>query len=166
MRRREFIRLLGGAAVLPITARAQQSAVPLIGYLSGRSPEDTVGELEAFHKGLGEGGFVNGGNVNIEYRWARGDYGRLPMLAAELVQRRITVLAATGGDASARAAKEAAATIPVVFNTGGDPVKFGLVQSFNRPGGVRHGDQQPLGENSSCESSLSLITNMPHGLAQ
>ena len=74
MRRREFIRLLGGAAVLPITARAQQSAVPLIGYLSGRSPEDTVGELEAFHKGLGEGGFVNGGNVNIEYRWARGDY--------------------------------------------------------------------------------------------
>ena len=117
MRRREFIRLLGGAAAaLPITARAQQSAVPLIGYLSGRSPEDTVGELEAFHKGLREGGFVSGGNVNVEYRWARGDYGRLTMLAAELVQQRVTVLAATGGDASARAAKEATATIPIVFS--------------------------------------------------
>ena len=136
MRRREFIRLLGSAAaVLPIAARAQQSAAPIIGYLSGRSPEDTIGELDAFHKGLGEGGFVNGGNVDVEYRWARGDYDRLTMLAKELVQRRVTVLAATGGDASARAAKEASATIPVVFNTGGDPVKFGLVQSLNRPGG-------------------------------
>jgi putative ABC transport system substrate-binding protein len=136
MRRRDFIRLLGGAAtILPIAARGQSSAVPLIGYLSGRSPEDTVAELEAFHKGLGEGGFVNGNNVTVEYRWARGDYGRLRMLAAELAQRRVTVLAATGGDASAHAAKEATATIPIVFNMGGDPVKFGLVQSFNRPGG-------------------------------
>jgi len=136
MRRRDFIRLFGGAAtILPIAARAQPSAVPLIGYLSGRSPEDTVAELEAFYKGLGEGGFANGNNVTIEYRWARGDYGRLRMLAAELVQRRVTVLAATGGDASAHAAKEATATIPIVFNMGGDPVKFGLVQSFNRPGG-------------------------------
>jgi len=136
MRRRDFIRLLGGAAtILPIAARGQSSAVPLIGYLSGRSPEDTVAELEAFHKGLGEGGFVNGNNVTVEYRWARDDYGRLRMLAAELAQRRVTVLAATGGDASAHAAKEATATIPIVFNMGGDPVKFGLVQSFNRPGG-------------------------------
>jgi putative ABC transport system substrate-binding protein len=136
MRRRKFIGLLGGAAAAwPVTIRAQQSTVPLIGYLSGRSPEDTVGELEAFHKGLGEGGFVDGGNVNVEYQWAGGDYSRLTKLASELVQRRVTVLAATGGDASAHAAKEATATIPIVFNMGGDPVKFGLVQSFNRPGG-------------------------------
>src|SRR5215510_9208304 len=136
MNRREFIRLLGSATtVLPITAHAQQSPMPLIGYMSGRSPEDTVGELGAFHKGLSEGGFVSGGNVNIEYRWARGDYSQLSALAAELVQRRVTVLVATGGDASARAAKEATATIPVVFNMGGDLVKAGLVQSFNRPGG-------------------------------
>jgi putative tryptophan/tyrosine transport system substrate-binding protein len=136
MRRRDFIGLLGGAAATwPIASRAQQSAVPLIGYLSGRSPEDTVRELEAFHKGLSEGGFVSGGNVNVEYRWARGDYDRLTALAAELVQRRVAVLAATGGDASAISAKEATSTIPVVFNMGGDPVKIGLVQSFNRPGG-------------------------------
>jgi putative tryptophan/tyrosine transport system substrate-binding protein len=136
MRRRDFIGLLGGAAAAwPIASLAQRSAMPLIGYLSGRSPEDTVRELESFHKGLSEGGFVNGGNVNVEYRWARGDYGRLRALAAELVQRRVAVLAATGGDASASAAKEATSTIPVVFNMGGDPVKVGLAQSFNRPGG-------------------------------
>jgi putative ABC transport system substrate-binding protein len=136
MRRRDFIGLLGGAAaVWPIASLAQQSAVPVIGYLSGRSLEDTVRELEAFHKGLSEGGFVSGNNVNIEYRWARGDYARLTALAAELVQRRVAVLAATGGDASAITAKEATSAIPVVFNMGGDPVKIGLVQSFNRPGG-------------------------------
>src|SRR5262245_32247983 len=136
MRRRDFIGLLGGAAAAwPIASRAQRLAVPLIGYLSGRSPEDTVRELEAFHKGLSEGGFVSGSNVNVEYRWARGDYTRLTALAAELVQRCVAVLAATGGDASASAAKEATSTIPVVFNMGGDPVKMGLAQSFNRPGG-------------------------------
>jgi putative ABC transport system substrate-binding protein len=136
MRRRDFIGLLGGAAAAwPVASRAQQSAVPLIGYLSGRSPEDTARELEAFHKGLSEGGFVSGGNVNVEYRWARGDYARLTALAGELVQRRVAVLAATGGDTSASAAKEATTTIPVVFNMGGDPVKAGLVKSINRPGG-------------------------------
>jgi len=108
--------------------------MPIIGYLSARSPEDTVQVLEAFHKGLGEGGFVNGQSVEIEYRWAHGDYNRLSSLAAELMQKRVTVLVATGGDASARAAKAATATIPVVFNTGSDPVKAGLVQSLNRPG--------------------------------
>src|SRR5262245_7870487 len=136
MRRREFIRLFASATVAwPIASQAQQSSVPTIGYLSGRSPEDTVGELGAFQKGLGAGGFVSGNNVNIEYRWARGDYSQLPTLATELVQRRVTVLVATGGDASARTAKEATSSIPVVFNMGGDPVKTGLVQSFNRPGG-------------------------------
>ena len=102
--------------------------------MSARSPEDTTQVLKAFYKGLGEGGFVSGQNVNVEYRWAHGDYGRLPALAAELVQKRVTVLVATGGDASALAAKEATTTIPVVFNTGSDPVKAGLVQSLNRPG--------------------------------
>jgi putative tryptophan/tyrosine transport system substrate-binding protein len=134
MRRRDFIGIFGGAAAAwPLLARAQ-TAVPVIGYMSARSPEDTVQVLEAFLKGLSDGGFVNGQNVNIEYRWARGDYGRLPALANELVQKRVTILVATGGDASARAAKQATATIPVVFNTGSDPVKAGLVPSLNRPG--------------------------------
>ena len=102
MRRRDFIGIFGGAAAAwPLLARAQ-TAVPVIGYMSARSPEDTVQVLEAFLKGLGDGGFVNGQNVNIEYRWARGDYGRLPTLANELVQKRVTILVATGGDASAR----------------------------------------------------------------
>jgi ABC-type uncharacterized transport system substrate-binding protein len=136
MRRREFFTLLGGAvAAWPLAARTQQSAMPVIGFMSARSPEDTGRELEAFHKGLREGGFVSGQNINVEYRWARGDYTRLPALATELVQQRVAVLVATGGDASARAAKQATATVPVVFNAGSDPVKAGLVQSLNRPGG-------------------------------
>ena len=136
MRRREFIALLGGAAVSwPCAARAQQLAMPLIGFMSARSPEDSVRELEAFHKGLGEGGFIDGRNATVEYRWARGDYVRLPALAAELVQRQVNVIVATGGDASARAAKAATSVIPIVFNTGGDPVEAGLVESINRPGG-------------------------------
>jgi ABC-type uncharacterized transport system substrate-binding protein len=137
MRRRDFIRGMAGSVAVtwPLAARAQQTAAPIIGYLSGRSPEDTVREQEAFYKGLAESGFVSGTNVNIEYRWARGDYSRLSALATELVNLRITVIAATGGDASALAAKGATATIPVVFNMGSDPVRMGIVQSFNRPGG-------------------------------
>jgi len=132
MRRREFIAGIGGTAAWPMVARAQQPAMPVIGFMSARSPEDTVEVLKAFHGGLEQGGFIDGQNVNIEYRWARGDYSRLPVLATELIGRHINVLVATGGDASARAAKETTATIPVVFNMGGDPVKDGLVNSFNR----------------------------------
>jgi len=134
MRRRDFIRwIVGSASAWPLAARAQ--ALPVIGFLSARSPEDTVQVLAAFHKGLGDGGFVNERNVNVEYRWARGNYDQLPELAAELVRLHVSVLVGTGGDASARAVKEATANIPVVFNMGSDPVKAGLVQSFNRPGG-------------------------------
>jgi putative tryptophan/tyrosine transport system substrate-binding protein len=136
MQRREFITFIGGAAATwPLAARAQQPAMPVIGFMSARSPEDTVYVLEAFHKGLGEGGFVEGQNVTIEYRWARGDYSRLSALAAELVNRRVNVLVATGGDVSARAAGTATSVIPIVFTIGGDPIEAGLVESINRPGG-------------------------------
>ena len=127
MRRRQFIKLLGGAtAAWPFSVRAQQSAMPVIGFMSARSPDDTEPVLQAFLKGLGVAGFFDGQNVTIEYRWARGEYGRLPAFAAEFVQRRVNVLVATGGEASAVAAKKATSTIPIVFVTG-DPVKAGLV---------------------------------------
>ena len=134
MRRREFITLLGAAAAWPLAARAQQS-MPVIGFMSARSPEDSVHLLEAFRRGLKEGGFVEGQNVAIEFRWARGEYNRLPEMAADLVSRRVNVLTAVGGDPSPRAAKRATSTIPIVFGIGGDPVRDGLVESFNRPGG-------------------------------
>ena len=102
---------------------------------SGRSPDDSSHLVAAFHQGLGETGFVEGKNVTVEYRWALGQYDRLPALAAELVKRPITILVAVGGDVSAVAAKKATSTIPIVFGMGGDPVKAGLVDSFGRPGG-------------------------------
>jgi putative ABC transport system substrate-binding protein len=135
MQRREFLGVLGGAAVAwPFGARAQQ-ATPVIGFMSARSAEDSAHLLAAFRRGLGEGGFVEGQNVAIEFRWAHGQYDRLPAMATDLVSRRVTVLTAVGGDPSALAAKRATSTIPIVFGIGGDPVSAGLVDSLNRPGG-------------------------------
>jgi ABC-type uncharacterized transport system substrate-binding protein len=136
IRRREFITALGSAAVAwPLVARAQQPAMPVIGFLSSRAPEDSAHLLVAYRRGLAEGGFVEGQTVAIEFRWARGQYDLLPAMAADLVNRRVSVLTTAGGEPSALAAKRATSTIPIVFGLGSDPVSAGLVESWNRPGG-------------------------------
>jgi putative ABC transport system substrate-binding protein len=135
MKRREFITLLSGAVAWPLAARAQQAAMPLIGFMSGRSLADASYLADAFRQGLRDTDYVEGESISIEYRWANGDYDRLPGFAADLLQRKVLVLVAVGGDPSARAAKQATSTVPIVFGMGGDPVQDGLVASFNRPGG-------------------------------
>lgn len=137
MKRRDFVALIGcaaGLSVMPLVAGAEEPATRVLGFMSARSPEDSARELAAFRKGLEQNGLTEGRNLKVEYRWARGDYSRLPALAAELVGLQVGVLLAGGGDVSAFAAKSATSTIPIVFVMGGDPIKAGLVDSYNRPG--------------------------------
>jgi putative ABC transport system substrate-binding protein len=135
MRRRDFVGLIGTTAILPFASRAQSANSPVVGFLSSRSPEEAAVHTAAFGKGLAEAGFVDGQNVSIVFRWAEGRYERLPALAKELVDLRVSAIAAGGGEPSARAAKDATASIPIVFVIGDDPVKVGLTSSYNRPGG-------------------------------
>ena len=135
MKRRDLVALAGGAAAWGFPARAQQPGMPVIGYLGSESPGRYASRLGAFRKGLADGGFAEGRNVAIEFQWAEGQYRRLPALATALVNRRVTVIVAPGGAEVALAAKSATATIPIVFEMGGDPVALGVVGSMSRPGG-------------------------------
>jgi putative ABC transport system substrate-binding protein len=153
--RRELLAALGGAAVAwPLAARAQQPGMPVIGYLSSRSPDETAHLVAAFRRGLSENGFVERQNLRIEYRWALGQYDQLPAMALELVRQRVNVIATTGGAPVALAAKAATMTIPIVFGISEDPVPYGLVASHNRPGGNATGVNLLVAELGSKQLGL------------
>src|SRR6476659_779416 len=142
MNRRKFIALVGGAAAWPVVARAQQSAMPVVGFLNGGSPDGYAPYVTGFLQGLNESGYVEGKNVTVDYQWARGQYDRLQAMAADLVRRKVAVIAAN--TPAAPVAKAATTEIPIVFVSTGDPVIIGLVTSFDRPGGECHG-RRPAG---------------------